>query len=93
MIRIEAVTSDEKSTRTGESARLVKCDFRPARSSESPRVSESGVARLLGGNDVYFANERIRQGGFPVVVVRDDTHGPDVVCLVNDLADLIHYEI
>ena len=57
-----------------------------------PRDSESGVARLLGANDVYLANERIRQGGFPVVVVRDDTHGPDVVCLVNDLADLTHYE-
>ena len=36
---------------------------------------------------------RIRQRGLRVVDVRDDTHGPAVVDLVHDLADLIHGEI
>ena len=54
------------------------------------RVCESGVALLFDGDDVCLAIERIHQRCLPVVDLRDDTRGPEVVGLVHDLADLIH---
>mmetsp|Transcript_65544 Transcript_65544/g.104280 ORF Transcript_65544/g.104280 Transcript_65544/m.104280 type:complete len:218 (-) Transcript_65544:59-712(-) len=58
-----------------------------------PGVGEARISRRLGTDDAGLANQGVRQGGFAVIHVRDDTHGADIIRLVHDLSHLVHCKV
>mmetsp|Transcript_41289 Transcript_41289/g.74029 ORF Transcript_41289/g.74029 Transcript_41289/m.74029 type:complete len:228 (+) Transcript_41289:2101-2784(+) len=58
-----------------------------------PRMREARLTSSLVGDDPSSRQHAVRQDGLPVVHVRDNAHGADVLSLVHDAADLLHREL
>ena len=57
------------------------------------RVGETGLPRAGTSDDTGLGNQRVRQGGFAMVNVRDNGHVSDVGLLVHDLTDLVYGKV